>query len=86
MLCIIETTDMEGKKSQIPLLVRIYQQAKSFCGRVLTSFNKAESLRELAEHYHRVLRHGSGEDLWPRDRKERQTCARRGHDRWELPS
>lgn len=43
----INQADLEEKKTQIPLMGRIYQQAKSVWGQVLPSFDKAESLREL---------------------------------------
>lgn len=43
----INQADLEEKKMQIPLMGRIYQQAKSVWGQVLPSFDKAESLREL---------------------------------------
>ncbi|KAH8781122.1 heterokaryon incompatibility protein-domain-containing protein [Diaporthe sp. PMI_573] len=43
----INQADLEEKKTQIPLMGRIYQQAKCVYGQVLPSFDKAESLREL---------------------------------------
>lgn len=43
----INQADLEEKKTQIPLMGRIYQQAKSVWGQVLPSFDKADSLREL---------------------------------------
>lgn len=43
----IDQADLEEKKTQIPLMGRIYQQAKSVWGQVLPSFDKADSLTEL---------------------------------------
>lgn len=43
----INQADLEEKKTQIPLMGRIYQQAKCVWGQVLPLFDKAESLREL---------------------------------------
>lgn len=43
----INQTDLEEMEKQGPLMDRISQRAKSIRGQVLSSFDKAESLREL---------------------------------------
>lgn len=43
----INQADLEEKKTQLPLMGRIYQQAKSVWAQVLPSFDKFDSLKEL---------------------------------------
>lgn len=68
----INQADLEEKKTQIPLMGRVYQQAKSVWGQVLPSFDKAESLRKL------IVAIGTAgmaleKDLRARDRSEGPT-------------
>lgn len=71
----INQADLEEKKTQIPLMGRIYQQAKSVWGQVLPAFDKADSLREL------IVAIGTAgmsleRDLRARGSREEQTSTR----------